>query len=183
MIKDEKLKEIIVLAGEAGAKAAMQTLEKEKAKKKKEKLDQRLHNTKLLMENYRLFKEHYNNAVYEDTQTEDSEIVDFAAMMEEVGYSDHVFVNAIRKSAARTRLIVKHVDQMLEVYKTVCERRGEYDTKTWYMLYYMYISPEPMSQQDIADMFGVDRTTVYRRINGACAVLSSLLYGIDAMDS
>lgn len=183
MIKDEKLKEIIALAGEAGAKAAMQTLEKERKKEKKERKDRRLHNTKLLLENYRLFKAHCEKAVYEDEQTADDEIIDFAAMMEEVGYSDHVFIEAIKKSAARTRLIVKHVDQMLDVYKTVCDRRGEYDQKTWMMLYHLYIAPEPKTQQEIAEMFGCDRTTVYRRICAACAVLSSLLYGIDAINA
>ena len=50
--------EIIRLASEAGAKAALATLESEKKRSVKEWHDKRLFNTKLLLKNYRML----NNA-------------------------------------------------------------------------------------------------------------------------
>ena len=49
-------KEVIRIAAEAGAKAAMKKLEEERRKDMEERVDRRLHNTRLLLKNYRLFK-------------------------------------------------------------------------------------------------------------------------------
>ena len=56
-------KEIIRLAAEVGAKAAMDRLDKERSKDLEEKVDRRLHNTRLLLQNYKLFRQHAENAV------------------------------------------------------------------------------------------------------------------------
>ena len=57
--------EIVKLAAVAGAKAAMETLEKERQRDRREMADRRLRNTKLLLRNYRMFCAHVDHAVYE----------------------------------------------------------------------------------------------------------------------
>lgn len=63
-MSEEKLnqQEIVKLAAEAGAKAAMETLEKERQRDRREMADRRLRNTKLLLRNYRVFCAHVDNA-------------------------------------------------------------------------------------------------------------------------
>lgn len=65
--------EIVKLAAEAGAKAAMETLEKERQRDRKEVADRRLRNTKLLLRNYRVFQAHVANAVFEVEEYESPE--------------------------------------------------------------------------------------------------------------
>lgn len=65
-------RETIRIAAEAGAKAAIAQWEKERVKLQEERVDRRLHNTRLLLRNYRLFKQHAQNAVYEVDQLDES---------------------------------------------------------------------------------------------------------------
>lgn len=58
-------REIIRLAAEAGAQAALEAFEKERNKAVKGRYDRRLHNTKLLLRNYRTLKAHCENAIFE----------------------------------------------------------------------------------------------------------------------
>ena len=66
-MSEEKLnvQEIVKLSAETGANAAMETLNRERARERKELADSRLRNTKLLLRNYRVFCAHAENAVYD----------------------------------------------------------------------------------------------------------------------
>lgn len=70
-LTDEQIALVSRLAAEAGAKAALETLEKERQRESREMSDRRLRNTKLLLRNYRVIKEHADNAVYEVETEED----------------------------------------------------------------------------------------------------------------
>ena len=56
---------IIRLAAEVGAKTALKEFEAEMVKSKNERSDRRLRNTRLLLRNYRMFKAHAENAIYD----------------------------------------------------------------------------------------------------------------------
>lgn len=113
-ISPEMLQEIIRVASET----AIEKYQREAEKSRKAVRDKRLHNTKLLLQNYHCFVEHSKSAVYEASQL--SEDDDFEELMEELmsqtdGRVRVPVVRSIQESAAHTRIIVQHIDRKLYV--------------------------------------------------------------------
>ena len=165
---------------EVAAQVAIAQFHKEAEKNRKAVRDRRLHNTKLLLEKYRGFVEHSKSAVYEATQINDD--VDFETLMDELMSSDSIVrmpvVKSIQESAAHTRIIVRHIDHMLDYYKMRCEGSPKpEDMRRYRVIYGMYISPHEMSAQDLADAECVDITTIYRDLKAALRQLSALIFG------
>ena len=57
----------------AGVSAAAAHIEEERQKEAKERTDRRLHNTRLLLKNYRLLKRHTAGAIYNAKQAKEKE--------------------------------------------------------------------------------------------------------------
>lgn len=68
----EELNAIALVAGKAGAKAAVEEIRKEQQREKESRYDRRLGNTRLLLENYRMFKEHCSRAVFDASQLDEN---------------------------------------------------------------------------------------------------------------
>lgn len=176
---DKKDKEMIRIAAEAGAKAAMERLDEERRKEVKERLDRRLRNTRLLLKNYRLFKKHTDNAVYQVEQLSES-VYEILELMERRGPSD--FSASIKNSAARTAVLVRHIDVMLGLYKTYCENSGRpEDLRRWRVVKALYIDDCPTTVQELADREFVAEKTIRRDVEAICDHLSALLFGIDGI--
>lgn len=172
--------EIIRLAAEAGARAAMETLEKERQKERLEMSDRRLRNTKLLLRNYRVFKDHAANAVYEAESEEDPMQIIQELMMPDK--SPNLFVESIKRSVARTTTIVRHIETMLQLYQVYCFQYGtEEDERRWRVVEGLYVGDERLSTSDLAEREGVVERTIYRDIDIACERLSALIFGIDGI--
>lgn len=172
-------KEMIRIAAEAGARAAMDKLEKERRKDAEERVDRRLHNTRLLLKNYRLFRKHAENAVYQVDQLEES-VYDILELMERKGTSD--FSASIKSSAARTAILVRHIDVMLGLYRAYCENSGKAeDLRRWRVAKALYIDEEPSTVQELADREYVAEKTIRRDVDAICDQLSALLFGIDGV--
>ena len=67
-LSKEALQEIIMEAAEKGAESAVKKMAKEEKANKKKRQDRRIHNTRLLLRNYRSLKDGVKNAVYEKTE-------------------------------------------------------------------------------------------------------------------
>lgn len=172
-------KEMIRIAAEAGAKAAMEKLDKERRRDVEERVDRRLHNTRLLLKNYRLFKKHTDNAVYQVEQLDES-VYEILELMERRGPSD--FSTSIKNSTARTAVIVRHIDVMLGLYKTYCENYGKQeDLRRWRVVKALYMDDQPMTIQEMADREYVAEKTIRRDVDAICEHLSALLFGIDGV--
>lgn len=172
-------KETIRIAAEAGARAAIAQWEKERARAQAEKADRRLHNTRLLLKNYRLFKKHAQNAVYEAEQLDES-VYDILDMMER--NTSNVFVDSIKTSVARTATLVRHIEVMLGLYRAYCEQSGKpEDLRRWRVAKALYMDEELLSVQDLADREFVVDKTIRRDIDAICECLSALLFGIDGI--
>lgn len=176
-ISPEMLQEIIRVASET----AIEKYQHEAEKSRKAVRDKRLHNTKLLLQNYHCFVEHSKSAVYEASQL--SEDDDFEELMEELmsqtdGRVRVPVVRSIQESAAHTRIIVQHIDRMLECYKAICEhaKRSE-EMRRYRTIYSLYIADEPKNQQQIADEEQVDLSTVFRDQKAGISKLSALIFG------
>ena len=159
----DQRKEIVGLAVTAGIKAYRD----EATKHRKEIYDKRLYNTKLLMRNYRDLKEHADKILN---------------LMSEWVREEASTVDSIKKSAARTRLIMDHINEMLQIYQAACERsKRPEDTRRYGVLYDYYISPENLSLEEIAEKYSVDTRTIYRDIRDATARITALLFGVDGI--
>lgn len=172
-------KETIRIAAEAGAKAAIAQWERERAKAQAEKADRRLHNTRLLLKNYRLFKKHAENAVYEAEQLDES-IYDILDMMER--NTSNGFVDSIKNSVARTATLVRHIEVMLGLYRVYCEQSGKPEHgRRWRAIKARYIDDREKSNLDIAEQENVSDRTIDRDIAAAYEELSGLFFGIDGV--
>ena len=112
IITDEELTEIVKVAAKAGADAAMEHFRAEKLKEKRNRKDRRLHNTKLLIRHYRTFKEYVNNAVFEREESNEDALGAIEELMWEPRVTADMVVESIKRSAARTQIIINHIDGM-----------------------------------------------------------------------
>lgn len=171
---------------EMGAKSVMDAVDSERRKWRNEHFRKRYANTRLLLQHYRSLNEHYSNAVWvdEDEDEEDTdEFIDMMEMMSNRHYSDTVIVDSIKKSSEKTRIIMRHVNKMLTVYKGMCEKSGrDEDARNWRIIQAMYLSPNRVLAEDIAEQEHIHYRTVYKCVDAAVDDLTMLLFGIDAIE-
>ena len=72
----EEIDAMIQQAALAGAQVASDAMMVGQRKSEKEKIDRRLHNTDLLLRNYRTLKASYENAVYKSKEGEVTEVLE-----------------------------------------------------------------------------------------------------------
>lgn len=182
MSTPDNVESLVRLAAAEGAKAALATIEKEKQKERKSRHDRRLRNTKLLLRNFRMFKEHCRNAVFEASQL-DENAVDILDMMWNRSGSDS-FVESIKKSVQRTAIIMQHITEMLALYEVYCCKSPKAeDARRYRVIDALYIADDPLTAQQIAEREGIDLRTVYKDIDAAAEKLSALIFGIDGLNS
>ena len=104
-----ELREIYERAAAIGAKEAIKTFEQERKKEYGQRADKRHRNTKLLLRNYHMLKEHAENSVFGRTQMEESALDILESMMSI--YNDEVIIQSIKNSATRTAIILSHIHQ------------------------------------------------------------------------
>lgn len=173
----EQRKEIIGMA----SRVAIEQYQKAAEKAKQDARDKRLHNTKLLMEKYRSFVIHSETAIHEASQVEDDlDLDDLLELMDCGPGVKELAVTSIRESAARTRILVHHIDRMLDYFKYRCYHSSKpEDTRRYRIIYYSYIAEESEQKtfQELADDENVDISTIYRDHKSAITQLSALIFG------
>lgn len=176
----EELTAIAKEAAEIGARTALETMEEEKKKLHSKAADRRLHNTKLLLRNYRMLKDNCENSVFGKSQMEESAADILCSMMNL--YDDEVIVDAIKRSATRTAIMVMHIDTMISLYQTYCVKSANnLDARRYEVIYDMYIAEETLSVKQIAKKQNMSRESVYIDIKIAIERLSALIFGVDGL--
>jgi len=177
-----RIMEIAVQRGtEAGIKAAMDYLAEEKKQLKKGRYDRRLRNTRLLLKNYRSFRNYAKNAVYKASQLKEN-AVDILDGLDEYSFDDSLYIESIKKSQQRTLIILNHIDEMLRYYKIDCEQSGkDEELRRYRIIVAYYINEQRKSAEQIAEDEHIERRTLYKDINMALKPLSALIFGIDSM--
>ena len=181
-LTDEQLRNIYEKAASVGAKEALKTLEQERKKEQKKKADRRLRNTKLLLRNYHMLKEHAENSVFGRTQMEESAIDILESMMSV--YDNEVIIESIKRSATRTAIIVSHIEVMFELYHSYCEHTSssEIDLRRYEVAWDMYIAEKTLSVKEIAVKQNISTRNVYEDIKVAIERLSALIFGVDGLN-
>lgn len=177
-----RIMEIAVQRGtEAGIKAAMDYLAEEKKQLKKGRYDRRLRNTRLLLKNYRSFRNYAKNAVYKASQLKEN-AVDILDGLDEYSFDDSLYIESIKKSQQRTLIILNHIDEMLRYYKIDCEQSGkDEELRRYRIIVAYYINEQRKSAEQIAEDEHIERRTLYKDINIALKPLAALIFGIDSM--
>lgn len=189
---DEKLQAAVNLGvtigaaagAEVGAKAAVKAVERERRAYRKKQYDWKYQNTKLLLRNYRRLNAYYENAVF---SVEGAEEVDesFEDIMRSMGRpaDEEIFVESIQKNYLATRIIMTHVNKMLECYEVMCERSNRQDDKRhWRVLEGLYLSENYTTAEQIAKQEHIDKRTVYKDIDVCAADLTALFFGVGGIE-
>jgi len=140
-------------------------------------------NIKQVLRKYRELSAHAEKSVYRAMQAEDDfTLQDLLDMM--AGNNRELFrVESIRESAVKARIMIDHMDRMLETYRQSCESSGKPEEKRRYRaVYHVYVAPDRLTPEEVAQCEFVDRSTIYRDIDMAAERLAVLFFGVYGLD-
>ena len=177
----EQLKGIYERAAEIGAKEALKAYEQERKKEQGKRADRRLRNTKLLLRNYHMLKEHAENSVFGRTQMEESALDILESMMNM--YDNEVIIESIKRSATRTAIIVSHIETMFGLYEAYCEKsqNKEIDCRRYEVIWDRYMAEPVLSVKEIANKQNMSKENVYSDLKVAEERLTALIFGVDGL--
>ena len=177
-----QMQELNEKAAAAGAKEALKTLEQERKKERSQRTDRRIRNTKLLLRNYHMLKEHAEKSVFGRTQMEESALDILESMMSI--YDNEVIIESIKRSATRTAVIVSHIETMFGLYAAYCEksRNREIDTRRYEVVWDMYMAEHTMTAKEIAQKQHISKDTVYSDVRNSIERLIALIFGVDGLN-
>ena len=189
--KDEKtlvvlthgqLIDIYEKAATIGANEALKTFKQEQKKEYSRRADRRLRNTKLLLRNYHMLKEHAENSVFGRTQMEESALDILESMMSM--YDNEVIIESIKRSATRTAVIVSHIETMFGLYAAYCDKSPNRDIemRRYEVLWDMYMAEDTLSAKEVSEKQHVSKDTVYTDIRMATEKLTALIFGVDGLN-
>jgi len=181
-LSSEQLKEICEKAAAVGAKEALKTFEAKREKEHSTRADRRLRNTKLLLENYHMLKEHAESSVFGRTQMEESAFDVLESMMSI--YDNEVIIESIKRSATRTAIIVSHIEVMFGLYHSYCEHTScqEINLRRYEVIWDTYMADKILSVEEIAKKQNISIRSVYEDIKVATERLSALILGVDGLN-
>lgn len=177
----DQLREVYETAAKIGAEKALDTFNKERAEERKHRRKRKLRNTELLLRNYHMLKENAENSVFGRSQMEESA----ADILEEMMslYNDEVIVESIKNSATRTAIIMSHVDTMISLYHTYCERaeNSDIEMRRYDVLWDRYLADEPLNVESISKKHHMTKQNVYADLKIATERLTALIFGVDGL--
>lgn len=166
---------------EAAATAAAKVTERERKRLQRQNTDKRYHDTKLLIKKYRQLNEYYQNAVYDEEAAEEVD-EDFEEIMRSFGVSfkeKELTANSIRRNYLVTRVVMAHVNKMLDVFQTMCEKSNRAsDKRRWKILNDLYLAEEPTTAEELAQQENISKRAVYDIVDRCIPDLTILFFGI-----
>lgn len=180
-LSSAELREIYEKAAAIGAREALRTFEQERKKEYSHRADKRLRNTKLLLRNYHMLKEHAENSVFGRTQMKESALDILESMMSI--YNDEVIIQSIKNSATRTAIIVSHIEIMFGLYYSYCDRstNREIDLRRYNVVWDMYMAEDTLSAKEIAEKQNISKDSVYSDLRVGIERLTALIFGVDGL--
>lgn len=177
-----QLKDIYEKAAAIGAREALKAFEQERKKEYSSRSDRRLRNTKLLLRNYHMLKEHAQNSVFGRTQMEESALDILESMM--TMYDNEVIIESIKRSATRTAVIVSHIETMFGLYEAYCDRsqNREIDMRRYEVIWDMYMAADTLNAKEVAEKQQISVRNVYKDVKIATETLSALIFGVDGLN-
>lgn len=187
-----EIERIIEQTAKLTAEKIYAKMRSDNAKEQDSLFDKRLYNTKLLLEHYRLFKEHAENAVFELTRLDEAELTAIEimdSMWQSAGPGrGEIAIESIANSTLRTQIVIKHIDEMLGIYEAYCYRSGKPENeRRWDVINTMFILPMPVGKsktelyEELAAKHFTSARQIQRDINDSMEKITALLFGIDGI--
>lgn len=187
-----EIEKIIEQTAKLTAEKIYAKMRSDNAKEQESLFDKRLYNTKLLLEHYRLFKEHAENAVFELTRLDEAELTAIEimdSMWQSAGPGrGEIAIESIANSTLRTQIVIKHIDEMLGIYEAYCYRSGKPENeRRWDVINTMFILPMPVGKsktelyEELAAKHFTSARQIQRDINDSIEKITALLFGIDGI--
>lgn len=169
---------------EIGTQAAIKYIEDKQQEERKSRYKRMLHNTRLLLKNYRLLKEHTENVIFNTNKVKENAI-DILDSMDNYVLNDGIYIQRLKQSQQRTIVIVRHIEKMLDIYGVLCARDKETPEaqRRYEVIYDRYIAPEQKSIKEIADCKNMSTRAVYTDIEKAVKSLAALIFGVNSLDT
>lgn len=177
---EEKLEGFEERAEKIAAESAVKYFLKLQKEDRKERHDRRLHNIKMLLQNYRMLKINSDEAVYSLEQIESPYDI-FEEMMQ--GKDGTLQIDSIKKSAARTKIIVDHIEKMIDLYQIYASREDAdpIEQRRFDVLNDLYLSDVKLGAKDVADKYGISKESVYSDRSIALENMAALVFGVDGL--
>lgn len=177
----DQLREIYEKAAKIGADEALKAYKQERKKEQGKRADKRLRNTRLLLRNYHMLKEHAENSVFGRTQMEENALDILESMMNL--YDNEVIIESIKRSATRTAIIVSHIETMFGLYDAYCDKSTNpvIDRRRYEVVWDRYIADPVLSIKEIADKQNMSKENVYSDLRVAEERLTALIFGVDGL--
>jgi hypothetical protein len=176
---------ILDIAIQKGVAAGVQAAENHLEDKRKHRYNRRLHNTRLLFKNYRSLKHHALGAVYTGGTANEvikENAVDILESLDDQLIDDHLYIESIKRSQQRTRIIIEHIDEMLRYWLIDCQQSGkEENLRRYRIVFDTYIGETYVTAEQLAEREHIEKRTVYKDIGAAMRPLSALIFGIDGI--
>lgn len=181
MTKDDKKCELTPSLKKEIVELVIKTYRDEVEHQKKMAFDRRLRNTKLLLANYRGLLAYSESAIFEASQC-DEDVYDILSLMSGKPSEQELYVESIKKSAGRTKLIIEHIKKAISDYEDYCVRTGRTEEiRRVRTIRRLYIDDEGWTIPEVAKDEVVDISTIYKDIKEAEKRLTPRLFGIDGI--
>ncbi|MBQ6672118.1 MAG: hypothetical protein IJM73_02720 [Spirochaetales bacterium] len=160
----------------------IETYQKEQEKARKAIMDRKLYNTRLLLINYRGLAANCESAIYEASQCEEDVYDILENLMSGRTTETTIRVESIRQSAAKTKVMIEHINKALEDYEEYCLRSNKDEEKRrCRVIKALYVTPEPLTAEEIAAQENLDISTVYKDVKAATRRLTPRIFGVDGL--
>jgi hypothetical protein len=155
--------EMINKAVKTAIKEFTKTMENEKKRKA-------LHNTKMLLKNYRRIEKSIEEAIYETNQLKD----------ESLGYDEEeeLYINSILRSKLRSMIVVTHIDKALDTVKQEYKQKGLSDK---YEAFFNCMI-ERMSYEEAAETYYTSKQSISRWVGECTKLVSVHIFGVDGIE-
>jgi hypothetical protein len=152
---------------EKAVKKAIKEYSKEQESKYKRKA---LHNTKLLLRNYRKIQISIDEAVSEVSQLEKECVI--------LDDADELYIESIRRSKVKSLIVIAHIDKALVLVNEECKKKNvpeKYDAFVSCVL-------EDMTYDEAAVVYNSSKTSISRWINDLTREVSIQLFGVEGVN-
>ena len=182
ILSQDELREICQRAVEDGVSKYI-SLEDQKKKREWRGL---LFRTKKLLENYTKLKDYAEQAVVTLEQAEevDETLVNMEVLTKFKLFEDDKTIHRQLRGVNAVKIMMAHVDRMLNVYKTNCLNSvQEVMHRRWFVIEYMYLEREggKKTTKEIAEIYQTDLSNIQKDAKEARNDLTTLFFGLDAM--
>ncbi|EDT74765.1 hypothetical protein [Clostridium butyricum] len=141
-------------------------------KQKRKYREKAFRNTKLLMDNYRDFKNHIEYSI-----SDVNELQGIVELDLKKNDCDELFILSIKQSKVKTLIMTSHIEAALLILEEEQERTGTHERYDALVKYYL----ENKSYEKIAEELNAGKNTPSRWVREMIDRLSVLLFGIDGL--